>query len=123
MKEVKMINYILIGIYLILSVTGVALFKLGSQKEILLSVSNGVFNFKISLISILGLLCYVCSFLMYMFLISKFDMTYIVPITTGITQVLTFIVAIVLFKECLTVSKVAGTILILIGVAIINFKK
>ena len=118
-----MINYILIGIYLILSVTGVALFKLGSQKEILLSVSNGVFNFKISLISILGLLCYVCSFLMYMFLISKFDMTYIVPITTGITQVLTFIVAIVLFKECLTVSKVAGTILILIGVAIINFKK
>ena len=123
MKEVKMINYILIGIYLILSVTGVALFNLGSQKEILLSISNGVFNFKISLISILGLLCYVCSFLMYMFLISKFDMTYIVPITTGITQVLTFIVAIVLFKECLTVSKVAGTILILIGVAIINFKK
>lgn len=118
-----MINYIFIGMYLLLSVTGVALFKLGSQKEMLISISNGVFNFKISLISILGLLCYVCSFLMYMFLISKFDMTYIVPITTGITQVLTFIVAVMIFKECLTITKVAGTIFILIGVVIINLKK
>lgn len=123
MREDKMINYIFIGMYLLLSVTGVALFKLGSQKEMLISISNGVFNFKISLISILGLLCYVCSFLMYMFLISKFDMTYIVPITTGITQVLTFIVAVMIFKECLTITKVAGTIFILIGVVIINLKK
>ena len=116
-------NTILIGIYIILTISGVVLFKLGTQKDFLVSVSTGVFSLKISLLSIVGLVCYLCSFLMYMFLISKFDMTYIVPITTGITQVLTFIVAIVLFKECLTVSKVAGTILILIGVAIINFKK
>lgn len=118
-----MINYILIGIYLALSVGGLTLFKLGTEKDFLVSITNGIFNFKISFISILGLLCYLCSFLMYMFLISKFDMTYIVPVTTGIVQVVTFIVAISIFNETVTLSKVAGTALILIGVLIINFKK
>jgi len=118
-----MMNYILIGIYMVLTVSGVILFKLGAEKEILVSISNGMFNFKISFISLLGLLSYVCSFLMYMFLISKFDLTYIVPVTTGVISVATFILAVMIFKETLTLSKIAGTALILIGVAIINFKK
>lgn len=118
-----MINYVLIGVYLLLSISGVVLFKLGTQKEFLFSISNGIFSFKISLLSILGLLCYVCSFLMYMFLISTFDMTYIVPVTTGINQVLTIIVAVMIFKESLTLSKMAGTVLIVLGVVIINLKK
>ena len=118
-----MINYILIGVYLLLALSGVTLFKLGTEKEFFVSVANGMFDFKISFISLVGLLCYVCSFLMYMFLISKFDLTYIVAVTTGIMQVLSVIVGIMIFKETLTLSKFAGTVCILIGVAIINLKK
>ena len=51
-----MINYILIGVYMVLTVSGVILFKLGAEKELLVSISNGIFNFKISFISLLGLL-------------------------------------------------------------------
>jgi drug/metabolite transporter (DMT)-like permease len=123
MKGRNTMNYILIGIYLTLSLSGVVLFKLGTEKEFLVSIYNGIFSFKISFISLLGLVCYGCSFLMYMLLISKFDMTYIVPITTGITQVLTVILAVLIFKESLTISKIAGTALVIIGVVIINFKK
>ena len=79
-------------------------------------------DWKISLLSIVGLVCYLCSFLMYMFLISKFDMSYIVPVTTGIVQVATFVLAILIFKESVTVSKVFATVLILIGVIIMNIK-
>ncbi|PRR83047.1 EamA family transporter [Clostridium vincentii] len=118
-----MVNYILIGVYMVLTVSGVILFKLGVEKEPLVSISIGMSSFKISFISILGLLSYVCSFLMYMFLISKFDLTYIVPVTTGVISVATFILAVLIFKETLTLSKIAGSILILLGVAIINFKK
>lgn len=118
-----MINYVLIGVYVILAVLGVTLFKLGAEKEILVSISKGMFSFKISLISLLGLLCYICSFLLYMFLISNFDLTYIVPVTTGVIQVATIAMAVMIFKEALTLSKVAGTVLVLIGVTIINFKK
>ena len=123
-KEVhKMINIILIAVYIILTIAGVVLFKLGTQKDFLVSIATGVFTLKISLMSIIGLVCYLCSFLMYMFLISKFDLTYIVPVTTGIVQVATFVLAIMIFKESVTVSKVVATGLILIGVILLNIKK
>ncbi len=121
-EEMKMGNIILIALYLIFSVSGVVLFKLGTDKGFVVSVSTGVFNLKISLISILGLICYVCSFLMYMFLIAKFDMSYIVPVTTAIVQVATFILAIVIFKESLTITKVIAIALIVLGVGIMNIK-
>lgn len=119
----KMINIILIVVYIILTIAGVVLFKLGTQKDFLVSIATGVFTLKISLMSIIGLVCYLCSFFMYMFLISKFDLTYIVPVTTGIVQVATFVLAIMIFKESVTVSKVVATGLILIGVILLNIKK
>ena len=119
----KMINVILIVFYIILTIAGVVLFKLGTQKDFLVSIATGVFTLKISLMSIIGLVCYLCSFLMYMFLISRFDLTYIVPVTTGIVQVATFVLAIMIFKEIVTVSKVVATGLILIGVILLNIKK
>ena len=123
-KEVhKMINIILIAVYIILTIGGVVLFKLGTQKDFLVSIATGIFTLKISLMSIIGLVCYLCSFLMYMFLISKFDLTYIVPVTTGIVQVATFVLAIMIFKESVAVSKVVATGLILIGVILLNIKK
>lgn len=123
-KEVhKMINVILIVFYIILTIAGVVLFKLGTQKDFLVSIATGVFTLKISLMSIIGLVCYLCSFLMYMFLISRFDLTYIVPVTTGIVQVATFVLAIIIFKESVTVSKGVATGLILIGVILLNIKK
>lgn len=119
----RMINIILIAVYIILTIGGVVLFKLGTQKDFLVSIATGIFTLKISLISIIGLVCYLCSFFMYMFLISKFDLTYIVPVTTGIVQVATFVLAIMIFKEIVTVSKVVATGLILIGVILLNIKK
>lgn len=119
----KMINIILIVVYIILTIAGVVLFKLGTQKDFLVSIATGVFTLKISLMSIIGLVCYLCSFLMYMFLISKFDLTYIVPVTTGIVQVATFVLAIMIFKESVTISKVVATGLILMGVILLNIKK
>lgn len=121
-EKIQMMNVILIAIYICLTIAGVVLFKLGTQKEFVVSISAGVFNLKMSLLSILGLICYLCSFLMYMFLISQFDISYIVPVTTGIVQVATFILAILIFKECVTVPKVVATALILIGVVIMNIK-
>lgn len=121
-EEKKMGNIILIALYLIFTVSGVVLFKLGAGKGFEFSISTGVFNLKISLISILGLICYVCSFLMYMFLIAKYDMSYIVPVTTAIVQVATFVLAIVIFKESLTITKVIAIALIVLGVGIMNIK-
>ena len=115
-------NIVLIGIYLFLSIAGLVLFKLGCKQDFLVSLSSGSLNIKISFISILGLICYMCSFLLYMFIISKFDMSYIVPITTGIVQICTVIFAVTLFNESLSIFKIIGIATIIIGIGFLNHK-
>lgn len=121
-KENNMLNYLLIAVYLIASIAGLILFKLGCKQEFLVGASTGILNIKISFISIVGLLCYLFSFLLYMFIISKFDMSYIVPLTTGIVQIATFIFAIVLFDESVNIYKISGIFVILIGIYLLNHK-
>ena len=55
---------ILVIIYLILTVAGLVFMKLGGNSGEI-AVKEGIFNFNISLISALGFLCYLCSFLLF----------------------------------------------------------
>ena len=71
----------------------------------------------------LGFISYVGSFLIYTFyIIKKFDLSYIYPIITGITQVLVVIAGILLFKEKLNIYGIVGIILIILGVIFLNIK-
>ena len=122
-KNMSITNIILIAVYIILSVSGLVLFKLGSSKDFALSLGNGSFSMSINLVAILGLFCYICSFLLYMFLVSKFDLSYIVPITQGIIYVLIFASSIGVFKEKITTTGIIGTVMVILGIILLNIKK
>ena len=65
------IQMILIFIcYIALSVGGLILFKLGSEKGLSFGLQNGMFSFAANGLVFLGLLCYLCSFLIFMFLVN-----------------------------------------------------
>ena len=113
---------VLIGIYIILTLTGLTLMKLGGNSGTL-AVENGSMNFNISLISFAGLFCYLCSFLLFTRLVVIFDLSYIMPLTTGIVQVLTLIISKIVFKENFTWQAIIGASLVIIGVLIMNWKK
>lgn len=113
-------NYILIGIYAVLSVSGLVFFKLGSVNELMIDFSSPFLSIKIHLFSILGLLLYVLSFLLYMGLIAKNDLSYIVPITTGIVYLCTLISSVVIFKETVYGFRITGSLLIIAGVILMN---
>lgn len=109
-------------IYLILTVGGLVLVKSGAETTSL-AIQNGTFNFSMQLKVMLGFIAYVGSFLIYTFyIIKKFDLSYIYPIITGITQVLVVIAGILLFKEKLNIYGIVGIILIILGVIFLNFK-
>ena len=109
-------------IYLILTVGGLVLVKTGAETTSL-AIQNGTFNFSMQLKVMLGFIAYVGSFLIYTFyIIKKFDLSYIYPIITGITQVLVVIAGILLFKEKLNIYGIVGIILIILGVIFLNFK-
>lgn len=109
-------------IYLILTVGGLVLVKSGAETTSL-AIQNGTFNFSMQLKVMLGFISYVGSFLIYTFyIIKKFDLSYIYPIITGITQVLVVIAGILLFKEKLNIYGIVGIILIILGVVFLNIK-
>ena len=109
-------------IYLTLTVGGLVLVKSGAETT-RLAIQNGTFNFSMQLKVMLGFIAYVGSFLIYTFyIIKKFDLSYIYPIITGITQVLVVIAGILLFKEKLSIYGIIGIILIILGVIFLNLK-
>lgn len=114
---------ILISIYLLLTVSGLVLFKLGSNENLNFKLTAGNFVLNFNYKVILGLCAYIASFLMYMFLVSKFDLSYIVPITTGIVYILTLISSVYIFKDKLYIQNLIGVILVLVGIVLINIKK
>lgn len=113
---------ILIIMYLMLTVSGLILMKLGGNSGSL-SVANKELTFGISLISALGFICYIGSFLLYTKIIMMFDLSYIVPLTTGIAQILTLIASYVIFKDKMSIQSVSGAVIIILGILIMNIKR
>lgn len=109
-------------VYLILTVGGLLLVKMGSD-SINLAITNGVFNFSMGIKAIIGFLCYIASFLIYTFyIIRKFDLSYIFPIITGITQVLVILAGVFILKEHISLQAIIGIVLIIVGIICLNIK-
>lgn len=113
---------LLIAVYLVLTVGGLTLVKLGSGGNALLSRVDDKFVWNIGIMTLLGLISYGLSFLLLMWLVSRLELSFIVPITTALGQVLIFIVAITVFKEQFTLLKLLAITLIVTGVVLLQIK-
>ena len=120
-RRKKIMSIILIIVYLILTVSGVTLMKLGGNPGSI-AIKEGTFNFGISLISALGFICYICSFLLFTRLVVMFDLSYIMPLCTGIVQILTLVIAGLVFKEEFTWNSILGASAVIIGIILMNIK-
>lgn len=116
-----MIKLILVIIYVIFTTSGLVLLKLGGNS---LSLKlTPIIEFNIGYITLLGFACYIVSFLLWQKLLSYFELSLIVPITTGIVQVVVLIIGILIFKEKLNLIELIGIFLIIIGVILMTMKK
>lgn len=116
-------QWISIIVYLLLSASGLVFFKMGAETGFKVSIANGVFSFRVGGLSFLGIICYGCSFILYLGLVSKYNLSYLVPVTTGIMYVIILIASYVFFQEQITITHIIGCILVLAGVTLINIKK
>lgn len=120
-RNIKM-QFIIIGIYLLLTMSGLILMKLGGNTGKFAMVEGDI-NFGISPVSLLGFICYIGSFFLYTRMVVMFDLSYITPLCTGIVQILTLIASKVIFKENITVQGIVGVSIIIIGLLIMNWKR
>lgn len=113
---------VLVIIYLLLTVSGLILMKKGGNAG-KIAISSGEFSFNISLVSCLGFVCYICSFLLYTRIVMMFEnLSYITPICTGASQIMIIIASCLILKEKLTGLNIGGAALIIAGVIVMNLK-
>lgn len=115
-------KFLIVAIYLLLSSGGLVLIKLGADSMSIL-INKQLFSCSMNWLSILGLICYIGSFLLFSFvLVRKFDLTYIMPIVTGVSQVLVIIAGLTVFKEHISNFGIIGIFLVIAGIVMLNIK-
>ena len=106
-------------IYVILSTSGLILFKLGSS-HLTLGFQNSIFSMNISLITLLGMMCYLISFVLWMIIIGKSEVSYIVPLGVACTNVAVLLSSYFILNETISLNTVIGAALIIIGVIVLS---
>ena len=111
----------LVVIYIIFTIVGLVLMKLGGNTGTF-GINGTDFNFSISFISLFGFISYILSFLLFTNIVVKVDLSYIMPITSGLIQVLTLVSGFLVFNEQISVRGIIGAGLVISGIVIMNLK-
>jgi small multidrug resistance pump len=112
---------ILVGVYLILTISGLIFMKLGGNPGSI-AIKNGNISMAMNIVSAVGFICYIFSFLLFTRIVVIFDLSYIFPLCAGIVQVVTLIASYYIFKESISIQGVVGACLVIIGIVIMNLK-
>ncbi len=107
--------------FIFFGVSGMILVKLGGD-SIELSLQNEIY-FKIGYITLIGLILYILSFVLWQRLIIISKTSILVPITTGISQILILLAGYYIFQENINTYSILGIILIITGIFLVNLKE
>ena len=112
---------VLFIIYVALSASGLFFMKVGSGGTSF-ELAKNILKLDVSLTLLFGMLCYLVSFLLFIFIISKNDISYIFPISAGVLNIVTFVLGAAVLREQISGFSVAGLVLIVAGVVFMNLK-
>jgi drug/metabolite transporter (DMT)-like permease len=114
---------IIISLYALATSLALIVLKLGAKEGSPVQFIDHRLHFNINLYTVAGIGLYGTSFLLYVYLISKYDLGYIIPLTTALVYILVFVASFLIFKESFTVMKTIGIALIITGLLFLNQKK
>lgn len=112
-------NFIIVAIYILFSVSGLIFMKLGGD-DLIINITRYRINLGMGWFSVVGILFYLVSFVLWITILPKFNLNYIVPVTIGIVQVLILFASVILFKENISFLKIFGVGITILGVVIMN---
>lgn len=113
---------IFIALYVASTSLALIILKLSSKAGAPVQFIENHLHFNINPLTVLGIFFYGLSFMLYTYLISKFDLGYIIPLTTACVYILIFVASFLIFNEQFTVIKAGGIIFILAGLTLLNLK-
>ncbi|HEU5187046.1 MAG TPA: hypothetical protein VFT87_00940, partial [Candidatus Saccharimonadales bacterium] len=110
-------------LYILSTTIGLVVLKLGTSSGLPISFEHGKLVFNLNLLVLTGLALYGISFFMYIYLISKNELGYIIPLAAAFVYLLIFVASFIVFKESFTATKITGIVLILAGLLFLNINK
>lgn len=119
-RRISMI-IILFLIYVLMSSGGLILFKLGS-KDLSFNINSTGFNLSLNWIMLCGILCYLCSFVLWLVIVSKMNLSVAMPISVGLVNVLVLLGSLMVLNEKISIMQWVGTGVIIFGLFLINLK-
>ena len=117
---VRMLSKIIIFTYVLTTSAALIIMKVGAQDGMPISLTGGRVSVNLNPAFLLGMFLYIVSFITYVYLISTYDLGYIVPLLASFVYVLTFTAAYFVFNEVFTLVKLLGIALILVGLILLN---
>jgi len=117
------VSKIILTLYIITTSLGLIILKLGTNSGLPVSYANNKLHFNMNFYSVAGIVLYGLSFMLYVYLISKNDLGYIIPLAAAFVYIVIFIASAVVFKEVFTATKIIGIAMIVIGLIFLNLKK
>lgn len=114
---------ILLSLYVLTTSAALVVLKLGTKSGAPITYAGNKIHFNITLYTTIGIFLYGVSFLVYTYLISKYDLGYIIPLTTAFVYVAIFLASYFIFHEVFTAAKIVGICLIMTGVVFLNSNK
>lgn len=117
------VSTLILVLYIITTTLGLVVLKWGTSSGLPVSFINGRLNLNLNPHVIIGLVLFGLSFLLYIYLISKNDLGYIIPLAAAFVYLLIFVASFIVFKEVFTVTKIIGIVLIVAGLIFLNIGK
>lgn len=114
---------IILALYVLITSAGLVVLKLGANSGLPISYVNSKLQFNLNPYTVTGLVMYAISFVLYVYLVSKNDLGYIIPLAAAFVYILIFTASYFVFKESFTTLKIAGIMLILAGIVLLSMSK
>lgn len=119
----NLLKYAICVSYVCFSITGLVFMKLGSCQADTKILTIPVIGIDVSVLSFCGIVCYGISFCLYLGIISKFNLSTVIPILGGVVNILILIVSYTVLREEMTANMVIGAVIVIVGIVIMNLKK
>lgn len=114
---------VILALYAVITSLALIVLKLGAKSGAVVEHVNNKISFNINTYTLVGVFFYGVSFLLYVYLISRYDLGYIIPVAAAFVYILIFTASYFIFHETFTVIKVAGIVLIVGGLVLLNVNK
>src|SRR5258708_10641535 len=114
---------IMISLYVLTASLALVVLKLGSKAGAPAQLVGDRLHINLTPYTVVGIALYGLSFVLYTYLISRYELSYIIPITAAFVYILIFSAAYFIFHEAFTTWKILGIVCIVVGLILLNLKK